>query len=69
MVEIFGEPQSGKTSLANSCLQSALRNKKNCAAPWQRVVGSDAGLSKRHGMDRIRWIGYSFGVSWYILGW
>lgn len=31
MVEIFGEPQSGKTSLALSCLRAALRNKQSCA--------------------------------------
>eukprot|EP00435_Cladocopium_sp_Y103_P062786 s282_g24.t1 len=31
MVEIFGEPQSGKTSLALSCLRAALQNKQSCA--------------------------------------
>eukprot|EP00438_Fugacium_kawagutii_P009160 Skav206201 [mRNA] locus=scaffold1844:361577:362437:- [translate_table: standard] len=31
MVEIFGEPQSGKTSLAFSCMQAALRNNQSCA--------------------------------------
>jgi len=46
MVEIFGEPQSGKTSLANSCLQSALRNKKTCAVldvdrQWPRCLAAD----------------------------
>ena len=38
MVEIFGEPQSGKTSLALSCLRAALRNKQSCAVPGQTWV-------------------------------
>ena len=41
-----------------------------CCSLAARVIGSDAGLSKRHGMDRIRWkMQLKLRVSWYILGW